>query len=92
MISKQEAVRHAIAAFTRLHAEARYKAGVRDLDGGELNLNDMRCVRREDGTWMCTLPHSHLPLENLIYEFSYTVKDDLRRAKYSCKNIPESDE
>jgi hypothetical protein len=91
LISEQEVVHHAIAAFTRLHAKARYEAGVRDVDGGELNLNDMKCVKRGDGTWICTLPHIHLPLENLIYEFSYTVKDDLRRAKYSCENIPESD-
>ena len=62
------------------------------LDRGELNLNDMKCVQREDGAWICTLPHHHLPLMNLVYEFSYTVKDDLTRAEYSCKNtsLPES--
>jgi hypothetical protein len=91
LASEEEVVHHAIAAFTKLHAEARYRAGVRGLDGDELNLNDMKCIRRDDGTWICTLPHTHLPLENLIYEFSYTVKDDLRRAEYSCKNIPELD-
>jgi hypothetical protein len=92
LISEQEAVRNAIAAFTTLHTEAQYRAGVRGLDRGELNLNNMKCVQREDGTWICILPHIHLPLLNWVYEFSYTVKDDLRGAEYSCKNIslPES--
>ena len=92
MISEEEAARNAIAAFRTLHAEAQYRAGVRALDRGELNLNDMKCVQDEGGAWICTLPHIHLPLLNLIYEFTYTVKDDLRRAEYSCKNtsLPES--
>ncbi len=92
LITEQDAIRNAIAAFTTLHAEAQYRAGVRGLDRGELNLNDMKCVQREDGAWICTLPHHHLPLMNLVYEFSYTVKDDLGRAEYSCKNasLPES--
>ncbi|MGD0425072.1 MAG: hypothetical protein ABSA92_16705 [Candidatus Bathyarchaeia archaeon] len=46
MISEQEAVRNAIAAFTTLHTEAQYRAGVRGLDRGELNLHDMKCVAR----------------------------------------------
>ncbi|MGP8068377.1 MAG: hypothetical protein ACLP5V_00655 [Candidatus Bathyarchaeia archaeon] len=92
MITEKDAVHNAIAAFTTLHAEAQYRAGVRALDRGELNLYDMKCVQREDGTWICTLPHIHLPLLNLIYEFSYSVKDDFRKAEYSCKNttVPES--
>lgn len=87
LISEKDAVEGAVAAFKKLHAAAEHTAGVRALDRGELNLNEMKCVRREDGTWACTLPHVHLPLLNLIYEFSYTVKDDLRRAEYSCRAI-----
>jgi hypothetical protein len=87
LISEKQAVEGAIAAFRKLHVEAEHTAGVRALDRGELNLNEMKCVRRKDGTWVCTLPHIHLPLLNLIYEFSYTVKDDSRRTEYSCKTV-----
>jgi len=87
LITEQDAVRDAISAFTKLHAEAQYRAGVRALDRGELNLYDMKCVQREDGTWICALPHIHLPLLNLTYEFTYTVKDNLSRAEYSCRTI-----
>lgn len=88
LISEKEAVEGAVAAFKKLHASpAEHTTGVRALDGDELNLNEMKCVRRADGTWVCTLPHIHLPLSNIIYEFSYTVKDDSRRAEYSCKAV-----
>ena len=87
MLSESEVVENAMAAFTKLHASAEHAAWVRAIDQGELNLREMKCVQKHDGTWVCTLPHIHLPLTNFNYEFVYTVKDDLRRAEYSCKSI-----
>jgi len=89
MLSESQAIENAIAAFTKLHARAEHTAGVRAIDRGELNVKDMKCVRKPDGTWVCTLPHIHLPLVNLIYEFIYTVKDDARKAEYVCNPINE---
>jgi len=87
MLSRSQVVENAVAAFTKIHTHAEHTGGVRAIDGGELNLQDMKCIRRHDGSWVCTLPHVHLPLMNLSYEFVYTVKDDLRKAEYSCKPI-----
>ena len=90
MLSESEVLENATRAFTKLHAGAERTAGVRAIDGGELNLREMDCVRKHDGSWVCNLPHIHLPLMNLTYEFVYTVKDDLQRAEYSCKPIEPS--
>jgi hypothetical protein len=87
MMSEQEAVRDAIVAFAKLHNRYNCKLGVRGIDRGELNLNDMKCVRVNDDAWICTLPHIHLPLVTLTYEFTYTTKHDLRQAAYSCSCI-----
>ncbi len=87
MLSESQVVENAVAAFTKLHTHAERTAGVRAIDGGELNLQDMKCIHKHDGRWVCTLPHDHLPLTNLSYEFVYTVKDDLRKAEYTCRPI-----
>jgi hypothetical protein len=87
MISEQETIRNAIVAFAKLHNRYNRKLGVRGIDRGELNLNDMKCVRAKDDTWICTLPHIHLPLVTLTYEFFYTTKHDLRQATYACNCI-----
>lgn len=87
MLAEAQVVEAAAAAFTKVHSRAEHTAGVRGIDSGELNLKDMKCVRRHDGNWVCTLPHIHLPLLNLTYEFVYRVKDNLRKAEYSCKEI-----
>jgi len=89
MLSESQVVENAIAAFTKIHTRAEHTAGIRAIDRGELNMQDMKCVQRHDGSWVCTLPHVHLPLMNLTYEFVYTVKDDLGRAEYSCNPINE---
>jgi hypothetical protein len=87
MLSKSEVLEDAERAFTKLHAGAERRGEVRAIDQGELNLREMNCVQKHDGSWVCNLPHIHLPLTNLTYEFVYTVKEDLRTAKYSCKPI-----
>ena len=88
MLSKSEVVENAMTAFTKLHVRAEHTGeGVRAIDGDELNLREMKCIHKRDGRWVCTLPHLHLPLSNLSYEFVYTVKGDLRKAEYSCKPI-----
>jgi len=88
MTSEKETVRNAIVAFAKLHNKFNCKLGVRGIDRGELNLNDMKCVRVRD-EWICTLPHIHLPLVTLTYEFSYitTTKHGLHKAAYSCECI-----
>ena len=89
MIAEKEAVRNAIVAFAKLHNKFNCRLGVRGIDRGELNLNDMKCVRVKDDEWACTLPHVHLPLVTLAYEFSYitTNKHGMRKAAYSCECI-----
>jgi hypothetical protein len=88
MLSETEVVENAVKAFTKLHVRAEHTGeGVRAIDGDELNLQEMKCVHKHDGSWVCSLPHVHLPLSNLSYEFVYTVKDDLRKAECSCKPI-----
>jgi hypothetical protein len=86
-MNKQEAIRNAIAAFMKLHSGPDYSSGIRGVDRGELNLNDMNCVPQKDGIWLCTFPHIHLPLVNLTYLFSYKVREDPGKAEYSCKAI-----
>jgi hypothetical protein len=93
MLSETEVIGKAIAAFEKIHAHAEHGAGVRAIDGDELNLKDMKCVQKHDESWVCTLPHTHLPLENLSYEFVYIVKDDPHQAAYSCNlmdKMPDS--
>lgn len=87
VLSEKEVVQHAIAAFTELHVHSEHTGGVRAIDRGELNMNEIQCVLQPDGSWACTLPHIHLPLSNLTYEFVYTVKNDFTTAKYSCTSI-----
>jgi hypothetical protein len=87
MLSETRVAENAVEAFKRVHAKAEHTAGVRAIDGDELNLQDMKCLQKRDGSWVCTLPHLHPPLTNLTYEFVYSVKDDLRKAEYSCKEI-----
>ena len=87
MLSKSQVVENAIAAFTKLHARAEHTVGVRAIDRGELNLKEMNCVEKSDGSWVCTLPHVHLPLVTLSYEFVYTVRGDPPKAEYSCKPV-----
>jgi hypothetical protein len=88
-MNEQDAVRNAIAAFTKLHSGPEYSSGVRGVDRGELNLNEMKCVPQKDGVWICVIPHIHLPLVNLTYEFSYKVREDPSKAECSCKVISE---
>jgi len=87
MLSQTEVVANAVAAFTKLHGHGEHTAGVRAIDRGELNLKEMNCVQKPDGSWICTLPHVHLPLVTLSYEFVYKVKTDPLKAEYSCDPI-----
>ena len=88
MLSELEVVEGAMKAFKKLQVRAEHTGeGVRVLDGDELNPREMKCVHKHDGSWVCTLPHLYLLPSNLIYEFVYAVKDDLRKEEYSCKRI-----
>jgi len=86
MSSDKETVQNAIAAFRKLHGERNCRLVVRGIDRGELNLNDMACVQRRKGDWVCRLPHIHFPLVTLTYEFTYKVGDG-RKPRYFCHCI-----
>jgi hypothetical protein len=86
MTSDKETVQDAIAAFTKLHSGNNCRLVVRGIDRGELNLNDMACVERKKGVWVCTLPHTHFPLMTLVYEFMYEAEGG-HRPRYSCQCV-----
>jgi len=91
MPSKEEIIQNAIVAFRKIHGGHDRKRIIRGVDRGELNLNNMECVHLKKGGWVCTLPHVHLPLMTMVYEFVYKTEGD-RRPQYSCECISNSTE